>query len=68
LEILVKALKDSYDNMIKTTQFNGDKDQCDICTASSAMQSAGVKHDELPTAIITVKGMWNSKLKDIKIM
>jgi hypothetical protein len=59
VEILVKVLKDS----IKTTQFNIDKDQNDICTASSAgdeIQSAGVKRDELPTAIIAVKGMWSN--------
>jgi hypothetical protein len=59
VEILVKALKDS----IKTTQSNVDKDQSDICIASSAgdeIQSAGVKHDELPSAIIAVKGMWSN--------
>ncbi len=42
-----------------TTPFDGDKDQTDICTALSAgvgTHSAGVK--ELPTVIITVKGIW----------
>ena len=50
-----EVLKDSY--MIKTT---GNKDQRDICAVSSAgneIQSVGVKDDELPTAIITVKGI-----------
>jgi hypothetical protein len=49
--------KDS--DVIKTTTFDGDKDQTDICIALSAgveTRSAGVK--ELPTAIVTVKGMW----------
>jgi hypothetical protein len=60
VEILVKTLKDS----IKTTQFNRDKDQSDICIASSAgdeiqSKTSGVKH-ELPSAIVAVKGMWNN--------
>jgi hypothetical protein len=54
-----KAMKDCYG--IKTTHFDGDKDQSDIiCTASSAgdeIHYVGIKHDELPTATITVKGM-----------
>ena len=55
-EVLIQ--KDS--DMIKLTQLDGDKDQSDICAASSAgdeTQSAGVTHDELPTATITVKGI-----------
>jgi hypothetical protein len=50
-----ESLKDSG---ITTTHFDGDKDQSDTCTTSSAgdeTHSVGVK--ELPTAIITVKGM-----------
>ena len=54
---MAKALKDS--DMIKSTQLD-DKDQSDTGAASSAgdeTQSAGVTHDELPMATITVKGM-----------
>ena len=57
---MAEALKDS--DMIKSTQLDSDKDQfeSDTGAASSAgdeIQSAGVTHDELPTATITVKGM-----------
>ena len=55
---MAEALKDS--DMIKIAQLDGDKDQSDTGTASSAgdeTQSAGVTHDELPTASITVKGI-----------
>ena len=55
---MAKVLKDS--DMIKSTQLDGDKDQSDLCAASSIgdeTQSAGVTHDELPTASITVKGI-----------
>jgi hypothetical protein len=51
-----EAPKDS--GMIKTTHFDGDKDQSDICTTSSPgdeIQSIGIK--DLPTAVITMKGM-----------
>ena len=55
---MAEALKDS--DMIKSTQLDDDKDQSDTGAASSAgdeTQSAGVTHDELPMATITVKGM-----------
>ena len=51
--------KDS--DIIKTIQLDDDKDQSDTGVTSSAgneTQSAGVTHDELPTASITVKGMY----------
>ena len=63
VEKMAEALKDS--DMIKATQLDGDKDQSDLCAASSAgdeTQSAGVIHDELPVASITVKGMYNDGL------
>jgi hypothetical protein len=40
--------------------FDGDKDQSDTCAASSAgdeTRSVGVQDNELPTAMITVKGI-----------
>ena len=55
VEKMAEALKDS--DMIKIAQLDGDKDQSDTGTASSAgdeTQSAGGPHDELPTASITV--------------
>ena len=55
---MAEALKD-FDT-IKTPQLHSDKDKNDTGTASSAgdeTQSAGVTHDELPTASITVKGI-----------
>ena len=57
---MAKALKDS--DTIKSThvQLDDDKDQSDTGAASSAgdeTQSAGVTHDELLMATITVKGM-----------
>jgi hypothetical protein len=58
VEKLAKIVKDC--DVIKTTHFDGDKYQSDICTASSAGdESVGVKEDELPTVtIIVVKGMY----------
>ena len=58
VEKTAEALKDS--DMIKATQLDGDKDQSDTGAISSAgdeTQYAGITHDELPTATITVKGM-----------
>jgi hypothetical protein len=42
-------------DVVKTTHYDGDKDQMDT---SYAGLSVGGKDDELPTAIITVKGMY----------
>jgi hypothetical protein len=55
---MVEPVKNS--GVIKATHSDADKHQTDICAASSdyETQSVGVKHDELPTAIITVKGMY----------
>ena len=54
VEKMAEALKDS--DMIKIAQLesDGDKDQSD----TGAALSAGVTHDELPMATITVKGMY----------
>ena len=55
---MAEAWKDS--DIIKTIQLDDDKDQSDTGATSSAgneTQSAGVTHDELPMASITVKGI-----------
>ena len=60
---MAEALEDS--DMIKATQL--DKDQSDLRAASSAgdeTQSAGVTHDELPMASITVKGMCSDGVQE----
>ena len=60
VEKVAEALKDS--DVIKTAQLDGDKDQSDLYAASSASagdktQYAGVTHDDLLTARISVKGI-----------
>ena len=60
---MADAQKDS--DIIKTIQLDDDKDQSDTSATSSAgneTQPAGVTHDELPTASITVKGMYSYRL------
>ena len=60
---MADAWKDSDIN--KTIQFDDDKDESDTGATSSAgneTQPAGVTHDELPTASITVKGMYSNGL------
>jgi hypothetical protein len=42
-------------DVVKTTQYDGDKDQTD--TSYAGLSVVG-KDDELPTAIVTVKGSY----------